>query len=89
MSKKEFEKLNKSQLESKLKDYKESLLNYRFQKVLQQLEDPFKIRFTRKFSLDSAMRPRPCPSALRASSLNHELVNNTMKIQPVVKFLVR
>jgi len=48
MSKKEFEKLNKSQLESKLKDYKESLLNYRFQKVLQQLEDPFKIRFTRK-----------------------------------------
>ena len=48
MPKKEFEKLNKSQLESKLKDYKESLLNYRFQKVLQQLEDPFKIRFTRK-----------------------------------------
>ena len=48
MSKKEFEKLNKSQLESKLKDYKESLLNYRFQKVLQQLEDPFKIKFTRK-----------------------------------------
>ena len=48
MSKKEFEKLNKSQLESKLKDYKESLLNYSFQKVLQQLEDPFKIRFTRK-----------------------------------------
>ena len=48
MSKKEFEKLNKSQLESKLKDYKESLLNYRFQKVLQQLENPFKIKFTRK-----------------------------------------
>ena len=48
MSKTEFKKLNKSQLESKLKDYKESLLNYRFQKVLQQLEDPFQIRFTRK-----------------------------------------
>jgi len=48
VSKKEFEKLNKSQLESKLKDYKESLLNYRFQKVLQQLENPFKIKFTRK-----------------------------------------
>ena len=48
MSKKEFKKLNKSQLESKLKDYKEALLNYRFQKVLQQLEDPFKIRFTRR-----------------------------------------
>tara|TARA_B110000116_G_scaffold130140_1_gene112934 strand:+ start:322 stop:531 length:210 start_codon:yes stop_codon:yes gene_type:complete len=48
MPKKEFEKLNKSQLESKLKDYKEALLNYRFQKVLQQLEDPFQIKLTRK-----------------------------------------
>ena len=48
MSKKEFEKLNKSQLESKLEDYKEALVNYRFQKVLQQLEDPFQIRFTKK-----------------------------------------
>jgi len=48
MPKKEFEKLNKSQLESKLEDYKEALVNYRFQKVLQQLEDPLQIRFTKK-----------------------------------------
>ena len=48
MPKKEFEKLNKSQLKSKLEDYKEALVNYRFQKVLQQLEDPFQIRFTKK-----------------------------------------
>ena len=48
MPKKEFEKLNKSQLESKLEDYKEALVNYRFQKVLQQLEDPFKIRQTKR-----------------------------------------
>ena len=48
MPKKEFEKLNKSQLESKLEDYKEALVNYRFQKVLQQLEDPFQIRCTKK-----------------------------------------
>ena len=48
MANKEFEKLNKDQLESKLKDYKESLVNYRFQKVLQQLENPFTIRFTKK-----------------------------------------
>ena len=48
MANKEFEKCNKLQLESKLKDYKEALLNYRFQKVLQQLENPFEIRFTRK-----------------------------------------
>ena len=48
MSVKEFNKLNKEQLESKLKDYKDSLVNYRFQKVLQQLENPFSIRFTKR-----------------------------------------
>ena len=48
MSIKEFNKLNKSQLESKLKDLEESLVNYRFQKVLQQLENPFSIRFTKR-----------------------------------------
>ena len=48
MSIKEFNKLNKIQLESKLKDLEESLVNYRFQKVLQQLENPFSIRFTRR-----------------------------------------
>ena len=48
MSIKEFNKLNKIQLESKLKDLEESLVNYRFQKVLQQLENPFSIRFTKR-----------------------------------------
>ena len=48
MSLKEFNKLNKEQLESKLQDYEESLVNYRFQKVLQQLENPFSIRFTKR-----------------------------------------
>ena len=48
MSIKEFKKLNKNQLESKLKDLEESLVNYRFQKVLQQLENPFSIRLTRR-----------------------------------------
>ena len=48
MANDDLKKLNKSQLESKLKDYKEALLNYRFQKVLQQLENPFKIRETKK-----------------------------------------
>ena len=48
MSMKEFKKLNKNQLESKLKDLEESLVNYRFQKVLQQLENPFSIRFTKR-----------------------------------------
>ena len=48
MSIKEFKKLNKEQLESKLKDYEEALVNYRFQKVLQQLENPFSIRVTKR-----------------------------------------
>ena len=48
MSKNEFNKLNTSQLESKLKDFKESLVNFRFQKVLQQLENPTVLRFTKK-----------------------------------------
>ena len=48
MSLEEFNKLNKKQLESKLQDYEESLVNYRFQKVLQQLENPFSIIFTKR-----------------------------------------
>ena len=48
MSKNEFNKLSTSQLESKLKDFKESLVNHRFQKVLQQLENPTVIKFTKK-----------------------------------------
>ena len=48
MSKNEFNKLSTSQLESKLKDFKESLVNHRFQKVLQQLENSTVIKFTRK-----------------------------------------
>ena len=48
MSNNEFNKLNTSQLESKLKDFKESLVNFRFQKVLQQLDNPTVIGFTKK-----------------------------------------
>ena len=44
MAKNDIKKLDVNQLKSKLKDNEEALLNYRFQKVLQQLEDPFKIR---------------------------------------------
>ena len=48
MSVKELNKLNIEQLKSKLKDHEEALVNYRFQKVLQQLENPFSIKFTKK-----------------------------------------
>jgi len=44
----DIKKLSKKQLESKLKDNEEALLNYRFQKVLQQLENPFQIRKTKR-----------------------------------------
>jgi len=52
VSVKEFNKLNKEQLKSKLNDYKESLVNYRFQKVLQQLENPFDINMDKFVNLD-------------------------------------
>lgn len=48
MAKDDIKKLSKKQLESKLKDNEEALLNYRFQKVLQQLESPFQIRKTKR-----------------------------------------
>ena len=48
MGKDNLNKLDVNQLKSKLKDHEEALLNYRFQKVLQQLENPFKIRHAKK-----------------------------------------
>ena len=44
----DLKKLNKKQLRSKLKDSQEILQNFRFQKVLQQLENPFQIRKAKK-----------------------------------------
>lgn len=48
MNKKELEKLSKDELEIKLTDNMEALLNLRIQKSLQQLEHPQKIRSMRK-----------------------------------------
>jgi large subunit ribosomal protein L29 len=44
----ELNKLDNKQLKSKLKDNEEALMNFRFQKVLQQLENPFQIKKTKK-----------------------------------------
>ena len=44
MKKKELGKLNKDELQTKLTDNQEALLNLRIQKALQQLEHPQKIR---------------------------------------------
>ena len=44
----DLKKLDKKQLSSKLKDNEEALLNYRFQKVLQQLENPLQIKKTKR-----------------------------------------
>ena len=44
MNKKNLEKLSKNELEIKLSDNVEALLNLRIQKSLQQLEHPQKIR---------------------------------------------
>ena len=44
MQKRELKKLNKDELQTKLTDNQEALLNLRIQKALQQLEHPQKIR---------------------------------------------
>ena len=48
MKKSELIKLGQEELITKLKDGQESLVNLRFQKALQQLEHPQKIRLVRR-----------------------------------------
>ena len=48
MRKSELNKLSKDELNTKLIDNQEALVNLRFQKALQQLEHPQKIRLMRK-----------------------------------------
>ena len=48
MKKSELNKLGQSELVTKLKDNQESLVNLRFQKALQQLEHPQKIKLLRR-----------------------------------------
>ena len=48
MRKSELNKLGQEELVTKLKDGQESLVNLRFQKALQQLEHPQRIRFDRR-----------------------------------------
>ena len=48
MRKSELIKLNQDELQTKLKDDQEALVNLRFQKALQQLEHPQQIRLVRR-----------------------------------------
>jgi len=48
MKTEELYKLSKDQLLKKLDEYKEMLVNFRFQKSLQQLEHPMKIKHAKK-----------------------------------------
>ena len=48
MNRIDLNKLSKSELEVKLAENQEALVNFRFQKVLQQLEKPQAIRLTRR-----------------------------------------
>ena len=48
MRKKNLIKLNKDELQTKLIDNKDALINLRFQKALQQLEHPQKIKLLRR-----------------------------------------
>jgi len=48
MRKSELTEMTVSELETKLQDNSESLLNFRFQKALQQLENPVQIKHVKK-----------------------------------------
>ena len=48
MKKNELNKLSHDELETKLKDNQEALVNLRFQKALQQLDHPQQIKHIRK-----------------------------------------
>ena len=48
MRKSELDKLSQDELVTKLKDNQEALVNLRFQKALQQLDQPQQIRLVRK-----------------------------------------
>ena len=48
MRKSELDKLGQEELVTRLKDDQESIVNLRFQKALQQLEHPRKIRIIRR-----------------------------------------
>ena len=48
MNKADLNKLSKSELEVKLTENQEALVNFRFKKVLQQLEKPQAIRATKR-----------------------------------------
>ena len=48
MRKSELNKLSTDELNTKLRDNQEALVNLRFQKALQQLDHPQKIRFIRR-----------------------------------------
>jgi large subunit ribosomal protein L29 len=48
VNKVDLNKLSKSELEVKLTENQETLVNFRFQKVLQQLEKPQAIRATKR-----------------------------------------
>ena len=48
MNKIDLNKLSKSELETRLTENQEALVNFKFQKVLQQLEKPQAIRTTKR-----------------------------------------
>ena len=48
MRKSELNKLSKDELNTKLRDNQEAIVNLRFQKALQQLDHPQKIRLIRR-----------------------------------------
>jgi ribosomal protein L29 len=56
LNKVDLNKLSLSELEVKLLENKEALMNYKFQKVLQQLEKPQAIHLNLQFQIKTVIR---------------------------------
>ena len=67
MKKQDLIKLSKDELQTKLMDNQEALVNLRFQKALQQLEHPQKIRLIKREIAQVKTAIRECELGLRGN----------------------
>ena len=68
MNRTELNEMNREELEIKLQDDKEALQNLRFQKALQQLENPLQIRYLRREIAQIKTRLREFQLGIRKDS---------------------
>ncbi len=72
MEKQKLKEMSKSELEIKLKDDEEAMMNLRFQKSMGQLEQPLEIRFVRREIAQIKTLLREFELGLRGKELSNE-----------------